>query len=51
MINYNFSEIGKIEYQFAIDHNLNDFNYNDVSTILNFGKVQFNIDYLVFIKY
>ena len=46
LINYNFSEIGKIEYQFALDHNLNDFNYNDVSTILNFGKVKFNFDYL-----
>ena len=44
-INYNFSEIGKIDYQFALDHNLNDFNYNDVSTILNFGKVKFNLDY------
>jgi LPS-assembly protein len=43
---YNFSEIGKIDYQFALDHNLNDFNYNDVSTILNFGKVEFNLDYL-----
>ena len=47
MINYyNFSKIGKIDYQFALDHNLNDFNYNDVSTILNFGKIQFNLDYL-----
>tara|TARA_B100001250_G_scaffold400642_1_gene411444 strand:+ start:519 stop:2945 length:2427 start_codon:yes stop_codon:yes gene_type:complete len=46
MINYNFSEIGKINYQFALDHNLNDFNYNDISTILNFGKVEFNLDYL-----
>ena len=45
-INYNFSEIGKIDYKFSIDHNLNDFNYNDVSTVLNFGKVQFNLDYL-----
>ena len=45
-INYNFSEIGKIDYQFALDHNLNDFNYNDISTILNFGKIQFNLDYL-----
>ena len=44
--NYNFSKIGKIDYQFALDHNLNDFNYNDVSTILNFGKIQFNLDYL-----
>ena len=45
-INYNFSEIGQIDYQFALDHNLNDLNYNDVSTILNFGKVKFNLDYL-----
>ena len=45
-INYNFSEIGKINYKFSVDHNLNDLNYNDVSTKLNFGKVQFNLDYL-----
>ena len=46
LINYNFSEIGKINYKFSLDHNLNDLNYNDVSTVLNFGKVQFNLDYL-----
>ena len=46
LINYNFSEIGKISYNFLVDHNLNDFNYNDISTELNFGKVQFNLDYL-----
>jgi len=46
VINYNFSEIGKIDYKFSLDHNLNDFNYNNFSTILNFGKVQFNLDYL-----
>ncbi len=45
-INYNFSEIGKIDYKFSLDHNLNDLNYNEVSTELNFGKVQFNLDYL-----
>ena len=45
-INYNFSEIGKIDYKFSLDHNLNDLNYNDVSTELNFGKIQFNLDYL-----
>lgn len=45
-INYNFSEIGKIDYKFSVDHNLNDFNYNNVSTVLNFGKVEFNLDYL-----
>ena len=45
-INYNFTEIGKIDYKFSIDHNLSEFNYNEVSTELNFGKVQFNLDYL-----
>ena len=45
-INYNFSEIGKIGYKFSLDHNFNDLNYNEVSTELNFGKVQFNLDYL-----
>ena len=45
-INYNFSEIGKIDYKFSVDHNLNDLNYNEVSTELNFGMVQFNLDYL-----
>ena len=45
-INYNFSKIGKIDYKFAIDHNFNELNYNEISTELNFGKVQFNLDYL-----
>ena len=45
-INYNFSEIGKIDYKFSLDHNLNDLNYNEISTQLNFGKVEFNLDYL-----
>jgi len=46
LFNYNFSEIGQINYKFSLDHNLNDLNYNNVSTLLNFGKVQFNLDYL-----
>ena len=45
-INYNFSEIGSISYKFSLDHNFNDLNYNEVSTSLNFGKVNFNLDYL-----
>ena len=45
-INYNFSKIGKIDYKFSVDHNLNDLNYNEITTVLNFGKVQFNLDYL-----
>jgi len=46
IMNYNFSEIGKIDYKFSLDHNLNDLNHNDISTVLNFGKFQFNLDYL-----
>ena len=45
-INYNFSEIGNIDYIFSVDHNLNELNYNEISTKLNFGKVEFNLDYL-----
>ncbi len=45
-INYNFSKIGNVGYKFSIDHNLNELNYNEVTTELNFGKVQFNLDYL-----
>ncbi len=45
-INYNFSKIGNIGYKFLLDNNLNDLNYNEVSTELNFGPVQFNLDYL-----
>ena len=43
---YNFSQIGTIDYKFSLDHNLNDLNYNEISTNLNFGKVEFNLDYL-----
>ena len=45
-INYNFSKIGNIEYKFSLDHNYNTLNYNEISTNLNFGKVDFNLDYL-----
>ncbi len=44
--NYNFSSIGKIDYKFSVDKNLSTLNYNEVSTSLNFGKINFNLDYL-----
>jgi len=44
--NYNFSEIGNVGYKFLLDNNLNDLNYSEISTGLNFGKVSFNLDYL-----
>ena len=45
-VSYNFSKIGEINYKFSLDHNLNDLNYNEVSTSLNFGMIGFNLDYL-----
>tara|TARA_Y100000590_G_C15568752_1_gene957705 strand:- start:499 stop:1194 length:696 start_codon:yes stop_codon:yes gene_type:complete len=45
-IRYNFSEIGQIDYKFSLDHNMNDLNYNEISTKLDFGKVEFNLEYL-----
>jgi len=45
-INYNFSEIGNIDYSFLIDKDFNALNYQEVSTELNFGKVQFNLNFL-----
>ena len=45
-INYNFSEIGNIDYKFSLDHNYNNLNYNNISTSLNFGMVKYNLDYL-----
>ena len=45
-LDYNFSKLGNIAYKFSVDHNFEDLNYNEVSTTLNFGKIDFNIDYL-----
>jgi len=45
-MNYNFSEIGRIDYKFSLDHNLQDLNYNEISTELSLGKAQFNLGYL-----
>ena len=35
-----------VDVKFSVDHNLNDLNYNEVVTELNFGKVAFNLEYL-----
>ena len=45
-MNYNFSEIGNINYKFSVDNNFDAINYNQVSTGLTLGKVSFNLDYL-----
>jgi len=44
--NYNFSENSKIGYKFSLDHDLNTLNYNEISTELALGKIDFNLDYL-----
>jgi len=44
--NYNFSEIGSVEYKFSLDHNYKTLNYNQISTSLNLGKVDFDVSYL-----
>ena len=45
-INYNFSEIGKIDYSFLMDKNFDALNYQEVATELNFGRVKFNLNFL-----
>ena len=45
-MNYNFLKIGNINYKFSLDHNINEINYNEVSSNFNFGKVDFDLDYL-----
>jgi len=45
-INYNFSEIGNISYKFNLDHNFNTINYNEISSNLNLGKIDLNLNYL-----
>ena len=43
---YNFSEIGSVEYKFSLDHNYKTLNYNQISTSFNLGKVDLNVSYL-----
>ena len=45
-MNYNFSDLSTLSYKFSVDHNLNDLNYSEIATTLNFGKLDFNINYL-----
>jgi LPS-assembly protein len=36
----------RINYNFAVDQNYNEFNYNEIGTKMNFGLINFNFDYL-----
>ena len=43
---YNISEKISLSYNFSIDQNYKEFNYNEVGTDFNFDKVKFNLNYL-----
>jgi LPS-assembly protein len=45
-LNYNFLKVGNLNYKFSVDHNINEINYSEISSNFNFGKVDFNLDYL-----
>ena len=44
---YELSENIDLKYNFSIDQNYSDFNYNEVSTALNFDPIKFDFSYLM----
>ena len=45
-LNYNFLKVGNLNYKFSVDHNINEINYSEISSNFNFGKIDFDLDYL-----
>ena len=45
-INYNLIPNNTINYKFSLDENLSTFNYHEITGNFNFGKIDFNINYL-----
>ena len=45
-ITYNFNSLSSIDYKFALDHNFNTLNYNEISSNIKIGMVNLNLDYL-----
>ncbi len=43
---YNFNDNTSIKYNFAVDQNYKDFNYNEVGLNTNLGSLNVNLDYL-----
>ena len=43
---YKMNETMNLNYKFSLDHNYNEFNYNEIGTDITFGKSKFNISYL-----
>ena len=44
--NYKVNDKFSLNYNFAIDQNYNDFNYNEIGAQTNFDKLNFNLNYL-----
>ena len=45
-MSFNPSKKVSLNYNFAIDQNYNDLNFNEISTDLNFNPLKFNLSYL-----
>jgi len=45
-VSYNFSDKNSIGYNFSLDNDLKQLNYNEISSNFSFGKIDFNLDYL-----
>ena len=44
--NYKFNKKFSLNYNFALDQNYNDFNYNEIGTEFNIGIIDINFNYL-----
>ena len=45
-VNYSLNENFKFDYQFALDQNYQDFNYNEIGTNIKFNNIDINFDYI-----
>ena len=45
-VNYFLNENFKFDYQFALDQNYQDFNYNEIGTNIKFNNIDINFDYI-----
>ena len=44
--NYSLSDNSKVYYNFSVDQNYNDFNYNEIGTTLDLNPIKFDFNYL-----
>ena len=45
-VNYNMNDNFKINYDFNLDQNFKDLNYNEINTQINFNPIKFDFSYL-----